>query len=313
MQLPETNQQKTSFFVLTMHFIKLLILSISISGFGQMLDNTNGKTLGETPFFNEDFVKRNKLKSMKGSYSTKADLDYIRGTKDVYYYEFNENGQLIKEYRTQYKDTIISHYTYNDEGQIAELRRSDNGGFYTYIYTYDESGRVLSKEYRRDLNKTGDKMNFQLDRTFSVNTEHFSYMDFDGMDYKKVFYNGIGKVYKEEFYYHNEFGNLKTQESRLKMGTGFSKTTYTYDFKGRVASKKEENQTTSKSVSEWRYEYDEFDNVLAQFYYRNNEYMTEHQIVYDESTYMLGAIILRDEPTNFVTILQFTEYTYFDE
>jgi len=74
---------------------------------GQMLDNTEGKTFGETPYFNEAFVKRNKIKTLKGYFSTKATMDYIRKSKDVYYYEFNEAGQLIKDYRTQYKDTFV--------------------------------------------------------------------------------------------------------------------------------------------------------------------------------------------------------------
>lgn len=278
----------------------------------QILDNTNGQTFGDKPFFNEEFIKRNKVKTIKGYYSHKADLDYIRESGDIYFYEFNENGQLVKDYRTQYNDTLISFYEYNAQGNLAAMRKSDAGGFYTYLFKYDEKGRIIEKEYRRDVNKSGNVNDFELDRSFVVSIDKFAYVDFEGKNFKKIYYNNIGKVYMEEFYYFNEFENLYIQETRMKMGSGRSKTTYEYDFKGRVNKKKVEKFTIGNYTYEWTYEYDEFDNLLAEHYYKNGEYLREHQIVYDEATYLLGAIIERDEPTNYVTILQFPDYTFFE-
>ena len=295
-----------------MRLLTFILLLTACTINAQVLDNTNGKTFGETPFFNEDFIRRNKVKFMKGYYSTKADLDYIRNSKDVYYYEFNIKGQLITDYRTQNKDTIIAYYEYDDQGRLALMRKSDNGGFYAYYFRYDDAGNIIEKEFRRDLNKTGDKTNFQLDRTFIVSTEKFSYVNMEGKDFKKIYYNNIGKVYKEEFYYYNEFGNIKKQESRMKMGSGYSYTIYEYDFKGRVSKKRLEKHFAGNSKSEWVYEYDEHDNILAQHYYKQEKYISEHQIVYDETTFLLGAIIARDDETNFVTIIQFSDYGYFD-
>lgn len=303
---------KTIFFVaMNKRIIFILIFCVSFAH-AQMLDNTEGKTFGDVPFFNTEFVKRNKIKSIKGFYSTKATLDYIRKTKDIYFYEFNTKGQLTKDFRTQYGDTLVSMYEYDDKGRLQLMRKSDKGGFHAYHYTYDDQDRVLEEEYRRDVSKVGDKTKFQLDRTFVVSIEKYAYEDLEGGHYKKIYFNSAGKVYKEEFFYKNEFGNLARQEGRLKMGSGLTNTTYTYDEKGRVIEKMVEKKVMGNYVSKWVYEYDTHDNVLAQHYYKDDKYITEIQIVYSDATMLLEAIISRDEETNFVTILQFSDVTFYD-
>ncbi len=289
-----------------------ILILCSVIGNAQMLDNTEGKAFGDVPFFNTAFVKRNKIKTIKGFYSTKATLDPIRKTKDVYYYEFNDQGQLIKDYRTQYGDTLVSMYEYDTKGRLQLMRKSDQGGFHAYHYVYDDKDRILEEEYRRDVSKVGDKTKFQLDRTFIVSIEKYAYEELEGENYKKIYYNAAGKIYKEEFFYKDEFGNLARQEGRLKMGSGLTNTTFSYDEKGRVVEKMVEKKVMGNYVSKWVYEYDTHDNVMAQRYYKDDKYMTEIQLVYADATMLLEAIIWRDEETNFVTILQFSDVGFFN-
>lgn len=281
-------------------------------GFAQILDNTLGQTFGEQPFFNDSFVKNNQIKSIKGFYSTKATLDIVRPTDDFYYYEFNKQGQLIKDYFTRFKDTLISHYSYDDKGNIASIRRSDKHGFYSYNFTYDSAGRVIEKDYRRDVNQTRNKVNFVLDRSFIVSVEKFEYVDFDSSSYKMLYYNNTGKVYKEEFYYFDEYNNLVTLEGRMKMGSGYNKTTYTYNNLGLLVEKTEFSKLINTTDSKWLYEYDAFGNVYALHIYKNGVYTTEYQIVYDQSTMLLNAIVTQDEETELLTILKFSAYTYYN-
>lgn len=295
---------------------RLILLSIGLIatniGFSQIIDNTEGKTFGDVPFFNVDFIQRNKVKSIRGYYSTKATLDIIRKSTDFYCYEFNRAGQLVKDYNSQFGDTLVRMYEYDQNGRLSILRKSDKHGFESYHYIYDERGRILSEEYRRDLNKTGDKTNFELDKTYSVSIEKFEYLDLEGLNYKKIYYNTNGKIYMDEFYYFDEHGFLIRQEGRLKMGSGLSDLRFVYDEKGRVIEKILEKKMMGNYTSKWIYEYDEHSNVLAQHYYKNAEYITEHQLVYFQESMLLKAIITRDEATDFMTILQFTEYQYFD-
>ncbi|MFT5819928.1 MAG: hypothetical protein ACI8ZM_001153 [Crocinitomix sp.] len=277
-----------------------------------MLDNIEGKTFGEVPYFNEAFVQRNKIKTIKGYYSTKATLDIIRQSKDVYYYEFNEKGQLIQDYRTQYGDTLISIYGYNEQGQLNILRKSDHDGFHSYHYSYDERGRILEKEYRRDFNKIGDAANFELEKSFSISIEKFEYVEMEGQDYKKIYYNNAGRIYQEEFFYYEENGYLIRQEARMKMGASFTNTTYAYDELGRVKEKIIVKHVMSTYTSKWVYEYDEHSNVLAQHYYKKKIYLSENQIVYSQDNLLIEAIITRDVATNLVTILKLSDYEFFD-
>lgn len=278
----------------------------------QILDNTEGKTFGETPYFHEEFVKRNKIKTIKGYYSTKASLDYIHKTKDVYFYQFNTEGQLVTEYKTQYGDTLVSMFEYDDQGRLAILRKSDNAGFHSYHFKYDDQNRITEKEYRRDVSKGGDKAKFVLDKTFIVSVEKFEYINLEGNNYKKIYLNHADKVYKDEFHYFNEFDLLIEQEGRMKMGSGLTKTTYQYDEFGRVSEKKSEKRVMGNYTAKWVYEYDEHNNVLAEHYYKDDKYITEYQIVYQQETMLLKALVTRDVETEFVTILRFSDYTFFE-
>lgn len=282
------------------------------TGFTQMIDNTEGKTFGDVPFFSVDFIQRNKVKTIRGYYSTKATLDVIHKTKDFYGYEFNRAGQLVKDFRTQFGDTLVRMYEYDENGRLAVLRKSDKQGFESYHYLYDERGRILSEEYRRDFTKGINKTNFILDQSFSVSIEKFEYIDLEGMNYKKVYYNTSGRIYMDEFFYFDENGFLIRQEGRLKMGSGLTNTFYKYDEKGRVIEKNVEKSVIGNYTSKWTYEYDDHSNVMAQHYFKNEAYITENQLVYFQESLLLKAIITRDEATDFMTILQFTAYTYFE-
>lgn len=292
----------------------LFIIGIFATFFAeaQIIDNTEGKTFGDVPYFNVEFVKRNKIKSIRGFYSTKATLDVIRKTKDYYCYEFNAIGQLTKDYQTQFGDTLVRQYEYDANGRIIVLRKSDKNGFESYHYTYDERGRLLEEEYRRDVNKGRDKINFVLDQSYSVSIEKYEYVEMEGLNYKKLYYNTAGKIYMDEFFYFEEHGYLIRQEARLKMGSGLSDTRFTYDEKGRVSEKIVEKRGMGNYISKWRYEYDDHSNIMAQHYYKNDVYLTEHQVVYFQESLLLKAIITRDVETDFMTILQFTDYTFYE-
>ena len=294
-----------------MRLVIIYILFISGSLLGQMLDNTAGQVFEEKPFFNQTFIAKNKIKSLKGTYSTKAQLDYIRPSSDIYVYEFDDKGRLSREYKTAFKDTIVTNYKYNDADQLILKRQSDQYGFHSYAYTYDDQGRILEQEYRRDSNKGLDKMNFELDETFIITTETFSYLDFSDSTYKKVYYNNAGREYKTEFFYHTWDGQLVKQEGKLRNGSGNSKVRFAYDEKGRISAKQSEVNLTKNNTSRWEYEYDEFGNVLALRYYRNGQWITEYQILYDKTTLFLTAIITRDHATNFMMILQFKEVFFY--
>ena len=292
--------------------ISILLIQFCGGLFSQILENTEGQTFGEKPNFVEDFVRRNKIKSIKGTFSTKAAMDYIRPNDDIYIYKFNQSGELTLEYKTQLGDTLVTIYLYDDRGNLTVLRKSDQYGFHSYHYKYDALNRIIYSEYRRDTNRGQDKLAFEPDQSLIVSTETFEYIELEGKNYKKIYYNNTGNIYKEEFFYFDENNYLIRQEGILKTGSGRTNTTYAYDEKGRLLEKYSESFVMGNYTSKYAYEYDEFGNILSLKYYRNGEYITEYQIMYYPETLLLLGIITRDHATNFMTILSFKEYVYFD-
>lgn len=305
-------QINLSFFVAMFRWFSFWIFITAFNGSAQMIDMSEGKTFGNPPFFNKEFVKRNKLKTISGYYSTKATLQAIKKTKDIYYYEFNYQGLVVKEYRTQYTDTLVSMYAYDDLGRLITLRKSDAGGFESYHYTYDEKNRILSQEYRRDINKTGNKLDFDLDKSFIVSIDMFEYQDLDSLNYKKIYLNAGGKIYKEEFFTYNTDGYLVSTEARFKMGGGLSYIYYSYDENGRLGEKRIEKKGAGGSILKWTYTYDSFGNVLSENHYKDGVYISEIQLVYEPSSMLLSANISRDVASNLITILKLVKYTYFE-
>ena len=58
--------------------IALFLLFTSFLGFSQMLDNQLGKAFSDDPFFNENFIKRNKIKKIT---EVKENIDKLKESK----------------------------------------------------------------------------------------------------------------------------------------------------------------------------------------------------------------------------------------
>jgi len=291
-------------------FILLLIQFLGNAN-AQMLENREGQSFGDKPNFVEDYVRRYRIQYIKGNFSTKAPMDIIRPNNDVYLYKFNELGELTLEYRTQLGDTLVTIYVYDERGNIIIRRKSDRYGFHSYHYRYDDLNRIIYTEYRHDKNIGQNNLTFEPDQTLIVSAETFEYINLENKDYKKLYLNESGTIYKEEFFYFDEKKRLIQQEGILKTGSGRTNVTYTYNEDGRLLEKKTENYVMGTTTSKYAYEYDALGNIMALKYYRNGEYITEHQLMYFPDTYLLQGIISRDHATNIMTILSLKDYVYF--
>jgi YD repeat-containing protein len=290
--------------------VLIIFLGVLSKSNAQMLDNSKGETFSDRPFFNTQFIKQNKIKKIKGYYSTKTDRGAITPNDDIYVYLFNLKGELIKEYKTHNLDTTVTLYAYDESGNLTSIRRSDNYGFHSYKYTYNDSNRIISKSYLRDVNKANNKIDFELERSYQISTETNN-KENTPIGLKKFFYNSQGLLYKTEFFYRDADGYLLKQESSLKTGSGRAKTTYSYGDFGLMSEKATETFLGSKTTAKIKFEYDENQNVLAQHYYRNSKYITEYQIIYNQKTMLLKAILTRDVGTDFITIIKLTDYEFY--
>lgn len=276
-----------------------------------MVINTSGEVLGNKPFFNADFVKNLNIRSFRGNYSTKFDLDVIRPNEDSFVYEFDNLGQLVRQYKIHMKDTLINTYQYDYMGNIVMHRESNKLGYYERRYKFDAQNRVIQEELRRDKVYDHNKWSFELEKSTVVSTEKFEYIELTGKDYKKICYNSANRVYRIEFYYYNQDGLLSKKESAMHNGRGRIEVNYEYNGLGQITQIESTAKRTTPIVTLKVFEYDDLGNVLSRKEFRNNKILSEDQLVYDEDSKMLKAVISRGEEANKLTILKFDNYRHY--
>ena len=282
----------------------------------QMLDNSEGNAFTDQPFFNHQFIKANKIKKILGHYSTKASMDYIRENDLIYVYEFDSLGRMTHKYETVNiaggKDTIINVYEYNLKGEMIVHRKSDRNGFYATHYDYDDRGRIIRTEYRRDISKGRDKVDFQLEKSYMITFETAKYENTSDWE-KKVYYNNYEKPFQEKFTYFDDNGYLIKEEEKLTVHSGRRVTTYEYTEKGMLKSIQKESSVIGKHVNKEEFQYDQFNNLLAKHIYKDGVYLTEIQVVYDPLTQLLSAVLTRKVENDYITILKFDEIEFYGD
>lgn len=287
----------------------VFITLCSISGYSQIL-NISQPLFTDEPFFNQTFIKANKVKSITGSISSKKVRDIIRTKGLDYYYEFNDDGTLLMQLASHYskglKDSSIITYCYNEHGNVSIKRKSDSYGYYSHHYKYDDNSNVILQTYCRDENRFECKSKFELKKQYTIVADSFSYEKLGNNHVKKKFFNNSGKVFKEQMNYYNEQGYLVEEYTKFLIGNKKKKLTYEYDEHGRLHKKHTfVNIAKDKKITE-EYSYDDIGNVLDIKIYENDFYKTRKQFLYNNKTMLLNAQIIQDIQSEFLTIIQYS-------
>jgi len=291
-----------------------LFLLLSINTKAQLLD-ANKQLFDEDPFFNEKFIKINKIKSIKGSWSSKKVKDIIRKKNVDFYYEFDENGMLKQQYSTFLsqnikKDTSVIAYTYNNENKIIVKRKTDNNGFFSLTYDYDAKGNLLKETYAREENASNTKNDFNLKKQYIIKTDSFHYERLSNNQEKITHYNSYGKSYKETFYYYDNLGYLSEVYTKYLIGNKKSKTTYKYNETGRLSERTTHADLNKDLIKKEVFIYDEIGNLMEIKTYENDEYKTSTQFLYDKNM-LMTAQLTKVITTEFLTIIQY-EYGFYE-
>lgn len=299
---------------ITKKSIGIICLIFSLSTHAQILE-INQPLFTDHPFFNTSFIKSNKVKSIKGSISSKKVRDIIRTKGLDYYYEFNDDGTLLMQLSSHYskglKDSSIVTYCYDEKSNISIKRKSDSYGYYSHHYKYDTANNVILQTYCRDENRFECKNKFELKNQYVIVADSFSYIKIDETQLKKIFYNGNGKVFKHQINYYNEHGYLTEEYTKFIIGNKKKKITYEYDEMGRIMKKHLFTNIAQNKKATEAYTYDEIGNILDIKKYDNEKHTSTKQFLYDKKTMLLTAQIIQDIETGFLRIIQY-EYTFYD-
>ena len=277
----------------------------------QMIDNKNGIAFSDEPFFNEEFIKANKIKSIKGSYMFKKSGDIIRNTHYECIYEFNNDGLLVAYFETNHsngiKDTIHNLYEYDAYGNLVKHQKKDKAGYQTLVYTYDKDFRITAIENRRDVL---DKQN-DVSKSIYFNKEKIQYHDY-GNQIKKITFNSYDLPYQEEIDYFDSLGYLIETSKKYKMTSNSLSRKFEYNEKGLLAAIRKSSNVNGVYDEELLFKYDDLGNLLEKHIYKNGQYISDIQIIYNLDTKLLSSILTRTVETNFIKILRFKEITFYE-
>jgi len=289
------------------------ILFVAFAGKAQLLDNSKGTAFTDVPFFNESFIKNNRIKSLKGTYTFKKMGDVMRQTEFVYVYDFDEQGHLVKSYETKKTegklDTLVLFYGYDTRGNLAFIRRRDRNGFLSTHFEYDSLKRKVREEYRRDADSSGTLLAPNFERSTVLNFETMTYQDAAGQQ-KRIVHNNYGFPYMEETSSFNKDGYLMNVEERLKMTSSTLTTLYGYNEKGWISKITTISSSNPATNQELFFKYDAQGNLVEKHIYKNGVFTTDIQVLYDSRTGLITSILTREVSSNFISILRFDEYKY---
>jgi len=288
----------------------LLLLLISISGHSQILLN-NGHLFSDDPsFFNEEFIRKNKIRAIKGKIAEKRELKPIRQLGLVQEFFFDQQGRLKGQLETNKqtgggKGKVLSTYEYDSKGRLKVWRGTDPDGFFSWSYNYDTDDRLAKKSYRRETSKSKDDGQFELDRQIEITSESYAYPYTSDKQTKRVYINGQGKPFKNIVSNFDEYGNLIEEEETYIVTKRRTRYSYEYDDFQRLAIKRETPSGNVGNTMEYRYRYDAYGNVEEEKIYRNGDLTLEREWLYDKATLLLSAMLIKDVGTGTIRIIQY--------
>lgn len=287
-----------------------IFLPILVSG--QVLDNREGNAFTDKPFFNTSFVRNNHLKKLEGYYVYKKKNDVMRDTDFKCAYNFDENGHLISSYETRPDDgsldTTWNFYEYSDDHLLKVHRKTEQQGFTSTHYAYDEQQRVIEESYTRDYADSSGKV---VARSLSFNSEKFTYQDF-GNQLKRTRYNSDNLPYLEEITNYSGEGYLVERTERIKMTNTVYTYSYEYNERGKLSAIRKKSNQQEEYLEEFTFNYDELGNLIEKHIYRNGEFTTDIQIIYNSKSKLIASVITRQVSTGFLTIVRFKTYEFYD-
>ena len=273
-----------------------------------MILNQSGEAFEDPQFFNEKFIQKNGIKKIKGSYSFKKNGERIREVPGSYSYSFDEKGRLVSivdlKWNGKKLDTLVQYYSYNTCSALSSIKKSEYGGITEKVIHYDSLKRIIKiVNFRVSIDDNGTTIN----RT-EINEETFSY---NGI--KKTTHNSYGLPYLISFETFDEDGYLLSSQDKLKRSGTISVKKYDYDEKGYLIGIDSYYDKNPDPVETLTFSYDPFGNITERLQKKMNTLVNDLQIIYDTKTQLLYSLIRRNPGTNFMEILRFTSYEYFEK
>ncbi len=293
----------------------LLLIFIQNIAWAQQIDNRQCGAYSDLPFFNIEFIKNNRIKSINGNISTKKQLDVIRPQGLVEIFEFDPEGRQTSTMNTfknlsKKRDTSVVYFYY-EGNNLTVKRKSDTYGFFSDNYVYDSLDRIVRKTYSRDDNAGPNKFQFQLKKSYIIVSEEYRYQRLSDDVLKRLHFNNYKRAFMEELFTWDENGYLKEVTTKTVIGNRRSKITFEYNEQGQAMKKTEWPNLDKATKIENFYIYDGLGNLVEHNYHKNSAHKLQRKLLYNGKTMLLESQLAKDMMTNTITITKY-KYKFYD-
>ena len=130
---------------------------------------------------------------------------------------------------------------------------------------------------------------------------------------KKITHNSYGLPYMISFETSDQDGYLLSSQDKLKRSGTISVKKYNYNKTGYLVGIDTFYDKNPDPVETLTFSYDPFGNITERLKKKMNVLVNDLQIIYDNKTQLLYSLIRRNPSTNYMEIIRFTSYEYFEK
>ncbi|MFZ1687102.1 MAG: hypothetical protein WAU70_06760 [Flavobacteriales bacterium] len=268
----------------------------------------------QQPHFNPAFMARNKVAEIKGQLHVKREGEPMVPKNEHYWYRFDLNGLAWYSNNSfgmpgSGRDTASIGYRYDAKGNLLQRTRLDLSGHYSEEFELDSIGRPVRETHVRIENLGTDRYTLVPGTRTEVSDEQFRYDTLNDSTERTTFYNSLGLPYRERLHISDRHGYLCSIEDRYIVTGRMGRTTFTYNEKGLLASRTEQNDLGDPRTLRYSYSYDATDNLLGMDTWQGDRHVTKEEYVYAEGTLQLKAKLTKDMATGTIRVVRYEVFT----
>ncbi len=276
--------------------------------------------------FNQDVIKKHKIKRISFDIIDKKDFEVAVDKNLTEVYEFNDSALLSRYYytdiiravekeyftkpvyrrrriiqpatrytKTEYiYDTISTTYMYNDKKQLVLKRYADGSGVYqSYYYKYDSLSRLVHENRIRETNVSTDKSVFVLGNQVIISTDSFQYKTLNLTQTKQLFINNENRIYKERIIHKNDSINISDIDENYIAAWLIQKQHFEYINNRLRLAEFTGNANGNVSIKR-EYTYDDKNELITEKQFKNGNQILEISYITDAASQLLSSFIMRD-------------------
>ncbi len=280
----------------------------------QQIESKEAKVVLNEFFFNKDYLKANKIKTISVSFSSKKPLQPIR--KEYFkssHFLINKNGYLTRSYFTKRIfgnkiDTAVEWRFYKND-KLSAIKKTGIGGIDVKSIFY-ENGKPAIYIYGLSQNGSKQKLNLFISSYKDRSAEYIEHTPLNKRDTLIKYKSVTSTVFKKEL---REWKDSITFKISYKFPLAPEKN-YSHTFK--YSNNRCKSIVIKKlGVESYSYlfQYSERGKLLSftKFNIDQNTSVQFSELIYNDKTNLLRAIITKDLFDNTILIKKYS-YTYYD-